>query len=190
MADDNTPTDDKPQDPPDAQGKNAGGNDSGAGTDTADKTPVDEKKFTQAEVEEMFKKRLSKAVKSELRKLTDGKDPDDKPDANELQRRAEDAETRARALEAKDELFDFVDNPRNKVGLKPESRKLFWKLAKDELEYDDEGKPTNLKEVVSGLKEEAPALFMAAGSADAGRGRQTPANVNMNQLIRNAAGRQ
>lgn len=188
-----TPTDEAPKkDTPDEAAKNTGGAGSGADTDTA-KNPADEKQFTKAELDAEVTKRISreitKRVNAELKKH--GIDPDSGKTPEDWQRKAEDAESRARTLEAKETLFDYVDDPKHKVNLKPESRRLFWKLAKDELQFDDEGKPTNVREVVTAIKEEAPTLFVSSkGSVDAGVRGVTAAGVDMNQLIRRSAGRE
>lgn len=176
--------------PPDGQGKNSEGAQptAGAATGAATTQPPAEKTFTQAEVDAMFQKRLSKAVKAELKKMS-GDGEEGQPSVEEMQRERDTALSEARTLRAKDDLFDYVDDGRFKVGLRPENRKAFWRLAKDQIEFDDSGKPSNISEVVKQVKLEAPALFTSStGSVDAGA--QGNGSVpDMNFLIRRSAGR-
>jgi hypothetical protein len=62
------------------------------------------------------------------------------------------------------------------------------------VEWNDAGQPKNLTSIVNGLKREYPALFRThggAGNADAGAGNGAAhAELNMNSLIRRAAGRE
>ena len=65
-----------------------------------------------------------------------------------------------------------------------------YKLIADELETGDDGKPSNVGKLIESLKKAEPDLFRSAGSADgAARGLGTPANADMNALLRRAAGR-
>lgn len=72
--------------------------------------------------------------------------------------------------------------------------KLF-KVYKDDIETDKDGKPTNLKTVLTTARKEWPEAFgkVQPGSADAGGGNGgdagAPAGVGMNALIRQKAGR-
>lgn len=184
MADDQP--NDQPQTPPDGQGKTPGGDSSGAGTDSQP-NPADEKTFTQAEVDAMFQKRLSKAVKSELKKLTGERDGE--PTVDEFKSRAEAAEEKARTLEAKEAVRDYLADPKNKIGYRPENIRAIEKLVLAELEYDDEGKASNLKDAITTVKLDAPGLFLSTGSANGGAGRNAPEVVDMNAQIRHAAGR-
>lgn len=61
-----------------------------------------------------------------------------------------------------------------------------------DLEYDDDGKPTNLRTELNALKRSNPELFGAAGSADGGSGRGqglSSGRGGMSDQIRQAAGR-
>jgi len=60
----------------------------------------------------------------------------------------------------------------------------------EDLEFDDDGEPTNAQALVDALKKSRPALFGSkAGSHDGGaRGTGTPKTADMNELLRAAAG--
>lgn len=63
------------------------------------------------------------------------------------------------------------------------------KALRSDLDYDDDGKPTNVKALVDGLRKSDPHLFRAAdGGADGGE-RGTVKTDDMNAMLRRAAGR-
>jgi hypothetical protein len=70
-----------------------------------------------------------------------------------------------------------------------------FRMYSNDLEFDDAGKCTNLKDVLSTAKKEWPEMFgkVPPGSGDLGGGQGggggKPAGSNMNDLIRRAAGR-
>ncbi len=65
-----------------------------------------------------------------------------------------------------------------------------FRLVRDAIEYGDDGRPTNIDQVVSAAKKDFPELFRAAtGSADGGAGGNQPGTErDMNAMIRRAAG--
>lgn len=65
-------------------------------------------------------------------------------------------------------------------------------VDKSTIVRDEEGKPTNLKELVEAVRGRAPELFEAkvpTGDAEGGARHPGPTGVGMNELIRAAAGR-
>lgn len=194
MADEpqDTPTDGKPQDTPDAQGPNAGGTKSGAATPPADKPEAEDKKFTQADVDRIVKDRLQRDVKKELQKELKklSGEQEGQPSVEELKGRAESAETELRRYRARDQVDAYVSDKRNNLTVR--NVRALMRLVEHDFEYDDEGEVTNLKELVAQAKAEAPELFgTAAGSADGGAGAQNGSGaLDMNSHIRQMAGRQ
>jgi hypothetical protein len=64
-----------------------------------------------------------------------------------------------------------------------------WRIVRHDIEYDDDGQPTNVKRLVEATKREMPELFRSPnGSADGGAGQLgLSAQPNMNDLIREMA---
>lgn len=69
---------------------------------------------------------------------------------------------------------------------------LIYRVLKGDIEYDDDGKPTNLKDLIADLKQTTPHLFKPATTrVDGGAGNGSkPGKDDMNSMIRAAAGRQ
>jgi len=96
-------------------------------------------------------------------------------------RRADEAEARLRTREARDVLEEAAKD----AGASNPTK--LYRLVKDDLEFDDNGKPTNLKEVLVRAKREFPDEFGSKrppGSADGGAGRGSGTGRTMNDLIR------
>jgi hypothetical protein len=177
---------------PDAAANNtAASNQSGAGTDTAQQTqaqPTTEKTFTQADVDRIVQNRLKSAVKAELKKLSqDG----DATSVEELQRQLSEERQRTRTIEAREAVQDFLSDPKHKLNIPAQNTRAIVKMVMQDIEYDDSGRPTNIKEAIEDAKLIAPALFANSTSTiNAGNGRgSAAAPVNMNDLIRQGAGR-
>lgn len=187
-------TDNTNTDTPDAAENNTGGNvGAGAGTDAANNQGTTEKTFTQKEVDEMFQKRLGKAVKSELQKelkrITG--ENENTPTVAELQQKLTDAQTISRAYETKDAIHSFINDGKNKIAARTENMRAIEKLVLAEIEYDDEGQPANLKDAVERVKTEAPTLFVIGNGSingTSGIGRNVNA-FDPDQYIRQTAGR-
>lgn len=125
------------------------------------------KTFTQEQLDLIIQKRLEKAEKDWKKKAVD---------AEAKSKLSEDERTRAELAETKAQLAerdrrDSVLEAATKAGVK--NAKLFYQAYKDDLETDDKGKVTNLKDVLEAAKSESPELFTAAvqGSADGGAGK-------------------
>ena len=170
--------------------KNTGAEASGTGTDTAQKDQAQtEKTFTQADVDRIVQTRLKAAVKAELKKLSSDDDPA-KPNVEELTRQLSETKQRAQAIEAREAVRDFISDPVHKLNVAASNVVAIVKLVTPDLEFDDDGKPTNLREAVNAAKLLAPALFAnSSASINAGNGRngQTPTR-GMDALIRQATG--
>jgi hypothetical protein len=173
----------------DATAQNTGADATGAATQAAQTEGTTEKTFTQAEVNAMIAKRLPSAVKAELKKM--GGDGEGQPDVTELQRQLSEYQTKMRSYEAKDEVSSYINDGRNKLTVEPENVRGIQELVIPRLEYDDNGKVTNLKEAIEAAKSIAPALFASKQTsginAASGLGTRT-APANMNDLIRRGAG--
>lgn len=72
-----------------------------------------------------------------------------------------------------------------------EHPEVIYRLIKDDLEWGDDGKPTNVDELVADLKRDYPRYFVApvAVGADAGKSGGDPTTGDMNQVLRRAATR-
>ncbi|MDF2759173.1 MAG: hypothetical protein K0S99_1805 [Thermomicrobiales bacterium] len=105
-------------------------------------------------------------------------------------KRAEDAESkwtaaeqRARTTAGRVAVYDALDDT-------VVSKRAVWLSIKDDLEFDDDGEPTNVKAVVAKAKQDDPNLFPAArGSANGGDRGKPASGGDINSLIRQAAGR-
>ena len=70
------------------------------------------------------------------------------------------------------------------------SSKAVYALIRDDIDFDDDGEPTNIDALVAAAKKDEPGLFRAAaGSGDGGKGGTSPTGTDMNALIRAKAGR-
>jgi hypothetical protein len=153
-------------------------------TGTQPATEATEKTFTQEQVNAMISKRLPSAVKAELKKL--GGDPDGGPTVEQLQQQLNDEKAARQKAEARQTVGSYLDDPKNKLNIPSESRSTVVKLAMLDLEFDKDGNPSNLKDVIESLKASDPRLFAnTPGSINAGNGRDnTAAPTDMNSFIR------
>lgn len=173
----------------DATAQNTEAATTGAGTEAAQQTQAQtEPTFTQEQVNAMIAKRLPSAVKAELKKMSD--DEEGKPNVDELQRQLSEKDTRIRSFEARESVEEFINDGRNKLNVKSENIRGIQEIVIPRLEYDDTGKPTNLKDAIESAKVIAPALFANQQSnINAANGRNSaPSATNMNDFIRQAAG--
>lgn len=150
-------------------------------------TQPKEKTFTQADVDRIVQDRLKKAVKSELKKLTG--ETDGQPTVDDLQRQLNDYQSKTRTLESREQVRDFLTDPRNKINVRTENIRAIEKLVFSELEFDEDGKPSNLRDAIDLVKSEAPTLFVSSSSSINGAsGKQAEQPFNWNDQIRAAAG--
>lgn len=160
----------------------------GTDTQTAQPEAQPEKTFTQADVDRIVQNRLKSAVKAELKKLSG--DDEAKPNVDELQRQLSETKSRAQQIEARESVRDYLSDPVHKLSVKAENVAAIVKLVIPDLEYDDDGKPANLKDAVNAAKSIAPALFANTPvSINANQGRTNATmSGDMNSFIRQAAG--
>ena len=147
-----------------------------------------EKTFTQAEVDRIVQNRLKSAVKAELKKLTG--ETEGQQTVEELQRQLNEQTQKVRSFEARQTIHDHLSDGRNKLNIKPENVRGIEELVLMRLEYDDQGKPANLKEAVDAARSIAPSLFANTPQPiDAGTGRNgAVVGTDMNSFIRRQAG--
>jgi hypothetical protein len=176
----------------DAQGKPGGGDagkpgDDATGKPGAGETPGAGEKssgggaapttFTQADLE-AAEARGRKAALADAKKKEDA----GKLSAEEREKqRADDAESRLRQREAR----DVLEGAAKDAGASNPTK--LYRLVKDELEFDDKGRPSNLKEVIAQAKRDFPDEFgvkRPPGSADGAAGRSSGTGRSMNDLIR------
>lgn len=181
-----TPNDNRSNDQPNATNK--------TGDQLNNKTPegkpgegqpgtTQPKTFTQEELDAAIER-----AKREERGAAKKKEEDAQLSEGErLKQRAEAAETALRVREARD---TFEDAARTAGGSSPSK---LYRLYKDELEFDDKGKPTNIKELLVQAKGDYADEFQPKrppGSGDGGAGRRsTSAPSGMNDLIRRGSRR-
>lgn len=180
-----TTTESQQQTTSEGDGKKTAVDTTGTVTQTAQTEDV-EKKFTQAEVDAMFQKRLSKAVKAELKKMS-GEDGE-QPDVKDLQRGVEEANRNLRFYQARDQVEDYIADKRNNANIR--NVRAFCRYFKDDFAFNDEGQVSNLKDLYMRAKVETPELLgMVTGSADgaAGNGQQAVGG-DMNQILRRSVG--
>lgn len=182
-----------------ADGQKAADSTTGAGTQTAQTTEAQTQTTeTKTDVKidtnsPEFKAALTAAIRDKLpqlqkqarkdvaRELSGEKEGE--PTVEDLKTKITSAEAELRTLRAKDQLETFVSDKRNQIQVR-NLRGLF-KLIKDDLQYDDEGKVTNFKEVIAQAKAEASEFFGGTStSIDAGNGSRQFATADMNALIR------
>lgn len=173
----------------------AGGDDGddGAGGDGG-KGDADDR----AELKDALRKEREarKTADRELKKLQGRIDELDGRDKSDVERLTKERD------QLKTDLADRETKVRERVGrvaaieaagkANAVSTKAVYALIRDDIDFDDDGEPTNVERLIAQAKKDEPQLFRAAvGSGDGGKGGDTPQDENerMNQLIRQAAGR-
>ena len=135
--------------------------------------PAPAKTFKQADIDRAVKKASDDAAK--------------KAKMSEDERRdAELADARGQLRER--DTRDAVKEAAAKLGAKNSA--LVYRAVKEDLTFDKDGKPENLKDVLTQTKKDYPELFTTSGSADggAGQGGAAPAS-SLDQQIRQALGK-
>lgn len=182
-----------------ADGQKAADSTTGAATQTAKTTTeASDKadKTTETKIDENspeFKSALTKAITAKLPQLQKqaraavakelSGEKEGEPTIEDLKKANSDKDTELRRYRARDQVEDFVGDKRNQVQVR--NMKALIRYVEHQFEYDDNGKVTNLKELLTAAKSEVPELFGGTSSSiDAGNGaRQVPV-VDMNALIR------
>lgn len=115
-----------------------------------------------------------------------------------LQKRVKELETESerwaserRERDARDYALGVLSDESERNQFRARNPRTVYKLIKDDLQYDDEGKVTNLTELLKQAKADDPLLFGRVGSSvDGGAGsRQNAQAFDMNAQIRRMAGR-
>lgn len=168
-------------------------NDSGAATETAQVQETKPKTDITKTAE--FKNALTSAIKDKIpqlkrqiaKELTG--EGEGMPTVQELQTELQQSSERASKAEARLEILRHLLNPASKLGVRAENLSAIEKLVISEIEYDDEGRVTNLDEAIKRVKAEAPTLFIQPSTNINGpSGARQPELVDMNTQIRRSMG--
>ena len=153
-------------------GTNAGvraGKDDGAGDDDDGSDDRAELKSALAKERKAARdaQRALKAVQDKLNQI----EAAGKPEEERREQALKDAETRAEAAERRlreaNARSAVTDAATKANALSP---RAIYALVADDLEFDDDGEPTNVTDLVAQAKKDEPALFRAAqGSGDGGK---------------------
>lgn len=182
-----------------ADGQQAADSTTGAATQTAQTTEASNKTDTaqtETKIDENspeFKTALTKAIQAKLpqlqkqarkdvaRELSGEKEGE--PTVEDLKKANADKDSELRRYRARDQVEDYVGDKRNQLQVR--NMKALIRYVEHDFKYDDEGKVTNLKELLTSAKLEVPELFGGQSSSiDAGNGaRQQPA-MDMNAWMR------
>lgn len=189
-----------PTPPPDGQGKNpADPPKQGADTPPANPLEASDKTDTtktEAKIDTNspeFKAELTKAIAAKIPQLQKqarkdvakelSGEKEGEPTVDDLKKLNTDKDNELRRYRARDQVEDFVGDKRNQLQVR--NMKALIRYVEHQFEYDDQGKVTNLKELLTSAKLEVPELFGGQSSSiDAGNGaRQQPA-MDMNAWMR------
>ncbi len=177
------------------EGKNTESiNDTGADTDTAQQNQARQERIDITQTRE-FKAALTAAMEKKIPQMKKqiareiSGESDGMPTVAELQEQLKSTEARARTFETKEQIRDFLTDSRNKTAVRPENMRSIEKLVFAEVEFDDSGEITNLKEAIDRVRSEAPSLFVSNTTQINGNtGRNQPGIVDFNEQLRAAAG--
>jgi hypothetical protein len=175
---------------PDAAVNNTAATTPGTGTEPATQAQPDITQTPEfkAALASAMERKIPQLKRSIARELTGEKDG--VPSVEELVRQLGEEKQARQGIEARETLRDYLSDPANKLTVKPTNMAAIVKLALPDLEFGEDGKPTNLQEAVNAVKTLAPDLFAtSAGSINAGNGRTVTVPRDMNSLLRQAAGR-
>jgi len=180
--------DDKPNETP-GEGGEGGGKPAGD-KPAGDSTPA--KTYTQSELDAALaadRQARNRAAKAKAGKSGSAKPKDEGGEDEELSKerqRREAAEEQLRVRDAR----DSVEKAAKDAGFQNPGK--IYRLLKDDLSFDDAGKPENVKDLITIAKRDFPEELGSGkgrGSADGGeRGAGKVGGGGMNSLIRKAAG--
>lgn len=172
-------------------GDKAAADKTGAGAGAGDKAGEGAAKtYTQEELDAALasdrqeRKKAATAKASTAAKKTKA-DEGESDESAELRKRAETAEAQLLARESRER----VERAAKDAGFTNPAK--IYRIVKDDLTFDDAGKPENLKDLLTIAKRDYPEELRkkAEGSADAGAKGGAGAGGGMNDVIRNAFGR-
>jgi hypothetical protein len=155
-------------------------------TDKAQQTKIDtdSQDFKNALTDAIRNKmpQLLKQARKEVAKELSG-EKEGEPTVEQLKGERDTLKAENIRLKARDQLGEFVADKRNQI--QAGNQHALFKYIKDDLQFDDDGKVTNFKEVLAQAKNEAPELFRGTSmSIDAGNGSRQQPVADMNALIR------
>lgn len=138
--------------------------------------------LTQKELDEMIAKRLNRAKK----------DADEKAQLSKeqlLEKERDDARKDLRIRDARDEFI-------TSSGIEYAKASRLFKMYESDLEFDDKGKPENMKDVLKSAKADWPEMFKGGklegkGDGAGGNGGKSGGEPgqDMNSILRRATGR-
>lgn len=178
-----------------ADGQQAGDSTiTGAGTQTAQTTT--EAKTTETKIDTNspeFKEALTKAIREKIPQLQKqarkdvakelSGEQEGEPTVEQLKTQISDKDARLRRYEARDQVEDYVSDKRNNVSVR--NMKALIRYVEHDFDYDDAGKVTNLKDLITKAKLEVPELFGGnSSSIDAGNGSRQQPTMDMNAWMR------
>jgi hypothetical protein len=180
----------------DDKGKGKSGGEGGEGSGKDKGAGGGEKTYTRAEVDaelaadRQARKRAeaAKASGTSKGKKKDADDDGEAPEVAEARKRAEAAEAQLRVRDAR----DAVESAAKTAGF--QNPRKIYRLIKDDLSFDDAGKPDNVKDLITIAKRDFPEELGSKGNGSAdggagGGGGERAASTSMNDFIRRAAGR-
>ena len=176
----------QPENQPAGAGRDDGNGGGADGDDAAALKATLRKERDRARAAERDLKALQKRLtefedrdKTELQKAQDR--------AAELEGKVTAAEQRIRDTNGRTAVYDAVASGKPNAAV---SAKAVWALAREALEYDDDGEPTNVDAVLAKLRKDEPTLFRASpGKGDGGAGGSAATSGDdMNAVLRRMAG--
>ncbi len=128
----------------------------------------------------------AKNAERDLRKLQARIDELDNRDKTDVERLTKERDTLAETLKEREAALKertgravVMEAARDANAV---SGRALWALIRDELEYDDDGEPTNVDKLIAGAKRDEPSMFRAtAGSGDGGKGGGQAVDVGRGQ---------
>lgn len=174
--------------------------DSGGGEGEGDPATNDTKTYTQEDIDNLQKaldaerkqrsdiEKTHKLTAKELKDLKDASKPELERitgERDELQTKYQQSQSALRNLRAKAVVTDAARDA------KARSANAVYALAVDQLEYDDDGNPTNVADVIASIQKSDPDLFgeIVQGKGDGGAGTDSNEGSDMNAILRKMAGR-
>jgi len=167
---------------PDAAVNNTGEAQAPAPDTQAGNTEATNPKFSQADLDRL----IAKAKKDERTRLERQVQDAQLSETERLKAELEARKAEVRSLKTEGALLNAI---KTAGGDDPEVISA-WIQSKLTIEFDDEDKISNLKDLLSEARERIPTRFpRRPGSANGGDGKPTGIGADMNSLIRRAAGR-
>lgn len=172
-----------------AEGENGGG-EGDAGNGSGDNSGGDDIAGLKSALDKERKaaRDAGKQLKTALEELNQiknaGKSDEEKRDADlkAALAKAEAAETKLRDANARSAVTDAATKA-NAI-----SPRAVFALIKSDLEFDDDGEPTNVDALLKAAMKDEPSLFRAAnGSGDGGKGGAAHQANDINSLLRSMA---